>query len=444
MKPALTSKRALTTKPAPTSLRGRLPAWTATLYWKAAVFITVMCCVVAVVLGTLVHVMVTRQTVHQARTTALSRLDAATQSYIAGDPLRRGTALNPPALPDDLRDLALRGERGTMFGDVNGRRTMWAAGPAGGKALAVQLDYTRSAESIRGLDRAIILSSALAIGGTLLIGIFAVSRVTRRLHRTAAVARRISAGDLDARVADPRTTGPTSSQDEVAAVSAALDAMAASLQLRLQSEQRFTADVAHELRTPLAGLHASAELLPPGRPTELVQDRVQALRRLTEDLLEISRLDSRTEKVELDAHYLGLLAERAVAASGLPAEVRIVRDICLITDQRRLERVLGNLVGNAHRHGRPPVVLTVNGPVITLRDHGDGYPGYLLDHGPQRFRTEPTSNAGKGHGLGLTIAVGQARTIGAELRFTNAPDGGAVSTLTLPTPEEPADPGPLS
>ncbi|MDJ0341215.1 HAMP domain-containing sensor histidine kinase [Streptomyces sp. H10-C2] len=422
-------------------MRARLlPSWTATLYWKAAVFITMMCCVVALVLGTLVHVIVTRQTVHQARTTALSKLAAATQSYVAGDPLRRGTGLNPPELPEPLRDLALHGERGTMFGDVDGRRTMWAAGPAGGTALAVQVDYTRSAESIRGLDRAIIISSALAIGGTLLIGIFAVSRVTRRLHRTAAVARRISAGDLDARVADPRTTGPTSSQDEVAAVSAALDVMAASLQRRLQSEQRFTADVAHELRTPLAGLHASAELLPPGRPTELVQDRVQVLRRLTEDLLEISRLDSRTETVELDAHYLGRLAERAVAASGLETEVRIVRDVCLITDRRRLERVLGNLVSNAHRHGRPPVVLTVDGPVITVRDHGDGYPGYLLDHGPQRFRTEPTSNGNKGHGLGLTIAVGQARTISAELRFTNAPDGGAVSTLTLPTPEEGAGP----
>ncbi|MEV0261652.1 HAMP domain-containing sensor histidine kinase [Streptomyces sp. NPDC050617] len=419
--------------------RGR-PTWfrlarSGSLYAKFTLFLAVMCCIVAAVLGTLVHVIVTRQTVHQARSEALSRLDIAARSYVAGDRLRPEAALDAPELPDALRKMALRGERGTALGSFEGEPAMWAAGPADGKALTVKIDYRRSAETISGLDRAIVVSSALAIVGTLVIGVFAVSRVTRRLHRTADVARRISAGDLDARVGDPRTADLSRQQDEVAAVSAALDAMAGTLQARLQSEQRFTADVAHELRTPLAGLQASSDLLPPGRPTELVRDRVQALRRLTEDLLEISRLDSLTERADLDAHQLGRLAERAVRASGLPAEVRVVHDACVMTDRRRLERVLGNLLSNAHRHGLPPVVVTVDGPVITVRDHGEGYPAYLLDHGPQRFRTEPTAargGLGKGHGLGLTIAVGQARIIGAELEFSNDVGGGAVSTLRLP------------
>ncbi|CAM5583547.1 histidine kinase OS=Streptomyces fumanus OX=67302 GN=GCM10018772_50930 PE=4 SV=1 [Streptomyces fumanus] len=216
---------------------------------------------------------------------------------------------------------------------------------------------------------------------------------------------------------------------EVAAVAAALDSMAASLQGKLLAEQRFTADVAHELRTPLTGLHAAAELLPPGRPTELVRDRVAALRTLTEDLLEISRLDTGRERLEVDAEELGALARRVVRASGTDTEVRVVRDARVETDRRRLERVLGNLVGNAHRHGRAPVVLTVDGPVITVRDHGDGYPEYLLAHGPQRFRTE---GGAKGHGLGLTIARGQAEVLGARLEFTNPADGGAAAVLTLP------------
>ncbi|MEV6670309.1 HAMP domain-containing sensor histidine kinase [Streptomyces sp. NPDC051162] len=402
------------------------------LYGKFTLFLAVMCCVVAAVLGILVHVIVTRQTVHQARVEALERLDSAARAYSVGDPVHHQASLNPPELPPGLRDLALRGRRGTALGDDHGVATMWAATPAAGGVLASRLDYRHSAATIEGLDRAIIGSSTLAIGGTLLVGVFAVSRVTRRLHRTADVARRISAGDLDARVADPRTADLSKPQDEVAAVSAALDAMAATLQERLQSEQRFTADVAHELRTPLAGLQASADLLPPGRPTELVRDRVQALRRLTEDLLEISRLDSLTEQADFDEHQLGQLAERAVRASGLDAGVRVVRDACVVTDRRRLERVLGNLLANAHRHGRPPVTLTVDGPVITVRDHGEGYPGYLLEHGPQRFRTEPTGSGGKGHGLGLTIAAGQARIIEARLTFANAADGGAVTVLTLP------------
>ncbi|MEU0007782.1 HAMP domain-containing sensor histidine kinase [Streptomyces sp. NPDC006314] len=407
-----------------------LPQWAGALAVKAAAFITVMCCALAALLGVLVHVSVTNQTVGQARHLALSRLADATEAYEAGDRLLPGTGVDPEGLPAPLRALAARGKRGTMVSTHQGRPTMWAAGPAAGhRALAVEVDYSQQSRTIAGLDNAILWSSGLAIGATVLVGVFAVTRVTRRLHGTARVARRISAGDLDARVNDPRTKDPTRPPDEVAAVAAALDTMASSLQSKLLSEQRFTADVAHELRTPLTGLHAAAELLPPGRPTELVQDRVAALRTLTEDLLEISRLETGRERLEVDTEELGALAGRVVRASGTDTEVRIVRDARVETDRRRLERVLGNLVANAHKHGRRPVVLTVDGPVVTVRDHGGGFPEYLVAHGPQRFRTE---GGATGHGLGLTIASGQAEVLGARLFFGNAVDGGAVATLTLP------------
>lgn len=411
-------------------MRLALPQWAGTLAVKAAVFITVMCCALAALLGILVHVSVTNQTVGQARELALSRLEDATAAFEAGDPAGPGVELDPPDLPESLQKLAVSGERGTMVADHRGRPTMWAAGPADGeRALAVEVDYSQQARTIDGLDRAIVWSSALAIGVTALVGAFAVTRVTRRLHATARVARRISGGDLDARVDDPRTKeDSTRPPDEVAVVAAALDSMASSLQSKLLAEQRFTADVAHELRTPLTGLHAAAELLPAGRPTELVQDRVSALRTLTEDLLEISRLDSGRERSEPDSEPLAALAERVVRASGTETEVVVLRDVVVETDRRRLERVLGNLVANAHKHGRGPVSLTVDGPVVTVRDHGGGYPEYLVAHGPQRFRTE---GGAKGHGLGLTIALGQAEVLGARLSFGNAPDGGAVATLVL-------------
>ncbi|MER6911681.1 HAMP domain-containing sensor histidine kinase [Streptomyces sp. NPDC000594] len=443
--------------------RPRLPRWTATLTWKAALFITVMCCVLAALLGALVHTAVTTQTVDQAREKALEKLDSVTDAYRAGGPLPPYAAVDPPALPRQLRALAVDGERGTMIGTFGGRPTMWAAGPADGRALAVRIDHAHAARTINGLDRAIVGSSVLAIAATLLVGAFAVTRVTRRLHLTAQVARRIGAGDLDARVNDPRTQEPHRPPDEVAIVSAALDTMAATLQRKLLSEQRFTADVAHELRTPLTGLTAAAELLPEGRPAELVRDRVRTMRALTEDLLEISRLDAGGERVDLDLHRLGEVTERVVRAAeadtgetagprsetdpgtgtgGTGArprtEVRVLRDATVETDRRRLERVLGNLVANAHRHGAAPVVLTVDGPVVTVADGGPGYPAYLLAHGPARFRTE----GGKGHGLGLTIAVGQAEVIGARLRFGNGPDGGAVARLELPDAPPPGPPAP--
>ena len=410
--------------------RPALPHWAGTLAVKVAVFITVMCCGLAAMLGVLVHVSVTDQTVGQARRLALSRLSDATRAYAAGDSLLPGAGVDPPGLPTALRELAVGGDRGTMVSLHRGRPTMWAAGPADRhRALAVEVDYYQQSRTIAGLDRSILWSSGLAIGATLLVGAVAVTRVTRRLRTTATVARRISAGDLDARVDDPRTKDRSRPQDEVAAVAAALDTMAASLQGKLLSEQRFTADVAHELRTPLTGLHAAAELLPAGRPTELVRDRVAALRTLTEDLLEISRLDTGREKLDLDTEELGALASRVVRGSGTDTEVIVVRDVQVETDRRRLERVLGNLVANAHKHGRGPVSLTVDGPVVSVRDHGDGYPDYLVEHGPQRFRTE---GGAKGHGLGLTIAAGQAEVLGARLEFANAVGGGAVATLTLP------------
>ncbi|MCX5194398.1 HAMP domain-containing histidine kinase [Streptomyces sp. NBC_00249] len=415
-------------------MRRVLPAWTASLTWKSVCFIVVMCCSLAAVLGVLVHAEVTRQTVATARDKALGKLHDASRAYEAGEALPPDSGIDPPGLPEGLRALAVSGQRGTVVAEYRGQPLMWAAAPADGRALATAVDYGQSARTIRGLDNAIIGSSVLAIGGTLLVGAFAVRRVTRRLHQTATVARRITQGDLDARVGDPRTRDAARHQDEVSTVAGALDTMAGTLQRKLQSEQRFTADVAHELRTPLTGLQAASELLPEGRPTELVRERVRTMRQLTEDLLEISRLDAGSGVVETDLHQLERLVRRVVRGVGtgagagpLDTEVVVVRDVHVETDRRRLERVLGNLVANAHKHGRGPVVVTVDGPVVTVRDHGDGYPEYLLTQGPQRFRS-----GGKGHGLGLTIAVGQAEAIGARLEFRRAEGGGALAVLTLP------------
>ncbi|MET9936099.1 two-component sensor histidine kinase, partial [Streptomyces sp. NPDC006324] len=77
----------------------RRPAWTATLTWKAALFIAVMCCALAALLGALVHVSVTRQTVDDAREKALVRLGEVTDLYEAGEPLPRFAGVDPPDLP---------------------------------------------------------------------------------------------------------------------------------------------------------------------------------------------------------------------------------------------------------------------------------------------------------------------------------------------------------
>ncbi|MFH8567176.1 sensor histidine kinase [Streptomyces sp. NPDC017993] len=428
------------------------------LRWKIALTVTAVCCAVAAVLGVLVHNAVARQTVGQVRKEARADLDTALDLYEYGTS-REGinSVLDPPELPGPLDKLARHGERGSMVGTYHGRPVMWAAAPAGDQVMAVWSPYGNTRRSLEMLDTAILGSAVLAATAVALAGLFLAHRISRRLSTTAAVARRITAGDLDARVGDtagPRARGGPAGQDEVGAVAAAMDSMAGSLQSRLQAEQRFTADVAHELRTPLTGILASADLLPEGRPKEMINDRLRALHRLTEDLLEISRLDSGAEHADLAAYELGALVERSVRATGLDTEVRIAAETVVDTDRRRLDRILANLVINAHRHGRPPVVVTVDAPsggppTIEVRDHGPGYPDDLLHHGPQRFRTDAPGR-GKGHGLGLTIAVGQAAVLGIDLSFTNAPDGGAHAILRLPThppselPDFERDPEPKS
>ncbi|MEV0368403.1 HAMP domain-containing sensor histidine kinase [Streptomyces sp. NPDC050636] len=416
--------------------------------WKFALTVTAVCCAVAAVLGVLVHNAVARETVGHVRKHAREDLDTALDLFEYGTS-REGinSLLNPPELPAPLRSLAHSGERGSMVGTYRGKSVMWAAAPADSQVLAVWSPYGSARRSLEMLDTAILGSAVLAATAVAFAGLLLAQRISRRLVTTAAVARRISAGDLDARVGDCMGRKPGSgsaAQDEVAAVAAALDQVAGSLQSRLQAEQRFTADVAHELRTPLTGILASADLLPEGRPKEMINDRLRALHRLTEDLLEISRLDSGAEHADLDSYELGSLVERAVRATGLDTEVRIAADpatgtaadTVVETDRRRLDRIIANLVINAHRHGAPPVVVTVDAPpggtpTVEVRDHGPGYPDELLHHGPQRFRTDAPGR-GKGHGLGLTIAVGQAAVLGVDLRFGNAPDGGARTTLHLP------------
>ncbi|MER5765976.1 HAMP domain-containing sensor histidine kinase [Streptomyces sp. NPDC002082] len=407
---------------------------TSSLRWKIAMTTTAVCCAVAAALGILVHNVVARQLVGEVRKDVDRELDYALAQYEYGTARGDGnSALDPPGLPPPLRDLVARGLTGSMTGTHDGKPVMWAAGPADGKPLAVWVPYDSTRTRLREIDTAILVSAVLAAGVVALAGIFLAGRISRRLATTAAVARRISAGDLDARVGFPADgDGPrTRSRDEVRDVAQALDSMAASLQARLEAEKRFTADVAHELRTPLTGSLAAAALLPEGRPKEMINDRLGALHLLTEDLLEISRLDSGVERADLARVELGRAVERAAASTRLPVAVRIERDAVVLTDRRRLDRILANLLVNAHKHGRPPVEVTVTGPLVTVRDHGPGYPDELIEQGPRRFRTGDPGR-GRGHGLGLTIAAGQAEVLEIELRFSNAPDGGAVTTLLLP------------
>ncbi|MGW6785367.1 two-component system sensor histidine kinase CseC [Streptomyces sp. NPDC054987] len=393
--------------------------------WKITLAIAAVGALVTIALSLVVHSAARVSMLESAREVQLERVQFISRNAEAGRKPPMGAKLNDPELPSELRQKAQSGRRGTYIQErPHGLPEVWAAVPLGnGQMLSLHTPFRESANLLPDLDRALVIGGLAAVIAGSALGVLIGGQISRRLRKAAAAAQRVAHGDPDVRVRD--AVGGVV-RDETDDLARAVDAMADALQQRLEAEQRVTADIAHELRTPVTGLLTAAELLPPGRPTELVRDRAQALRALVEDVLEVARLDSASERAELQDVALGEFVSRRVKVLMPEATVRIVADEVVSTDPRRLERILGNLLANAARYGRPPVQVDVEGRVVRVRDHGPGFPEALLREGPSRFRTGSTDRAGVGHGLGLTIAEGQARVLGARLTFRNVAAPGVL------------------
>ncbi|WP_328915329.1 MULTISPECIES: HAMP domain-containing sensor histidine kinase [unclassified Streptomyces] len=405
------------------------------LRWKLSVAIAGVSALVAVALSLVVHNAAQVSMINSTRDVQDERVQSALRIYETTGRLVFYARLDDPDLPKALKDYAAKGQRATYVENSgDGTPTVWAETPANdGGVLSLKSTFTDRYSVLVDLDRALMVGAlAVVVGGTA-IGVLIGGRMSRRLRKAATAARKVADGDTDVRVRE--AIGGRRVRDETDELARAVDAMADALQLRLEAERRVTADIAHELRTPVTGLVTAAELLPPGRPSELVRDRVHALRTLVEDVLEVARLDGAAEHADLQDVALGEFVRRRVPAFAPDAKVLVTEDAVVQTDPRRLERILGNLLANANRHGEPQIEVVVDGPYVRVRDHGPGFAPALLREGPSRFRTGSSDRSGSGHGLGLTIAAGQARVLGARLTFRNAPEedgGGAVAQLLLP------------
>lgn len=368
------------------------------------------------------------------RDSVLAEYQEAARHYrVSEGRVTAGLEVDPVKVPEDLRRaVGPGGARSVTYleADASGT-TVWAAGPGeDGQLLAFRRHFPQTLfEDLEHATRSAAVVGAL---GASIVGLGLAASMARRLRRSTRQADRIKDGELDARL-------PQRGRDEIAQLSAAVNAMAQALAARIETERAVTANIAHELRTPIAGLLTASSLLPgDDRPTEMVRERAVRLRDLMEDVLEVARIDNGGERAEPREVELAALARRVVA--GVQADrpqaavaVEVIHDTVRETDPRRLDRVLTNLVTNALRHGAEPVVVEVDGPELRVRDHGPGFPPELIAHGPQRFRT----GGNGGLGLGLAIATGQAGVIGARLSWHNPPKGGAVVTITLP--RTPAD-----
>jgi signal transduction histidine kinase len=393
------------------------------LRWRLSAVIALVSAVLAVALSLLVRTEFSRVQLADARRVQDERIQLVVHDYGLTGRASLGSRMDAQDVPAALRAAVSGGRRATYLERTADGAWIWAAAETDGHVLSLRSPYTDRDDALRQLDNALILGSGGVLVLAAVLGVLLGGRLSRRLRRAAVAARQVAEGDATLSVGAEIGARP---RDETTELAQAVDAMAAALRERIVAEQRVTADIAHELRTPVTGLVTAAELLPPSRPAELVRDRVGVLRSLVEDILEVARLDTATEQAELVEVPLGEFVARRVP-SAVVTDAETVR-----TDPRRLERVLVNLLQNAERHGEPPVVVEVTGRTISVRDHGPGFSAELLRDGPSRFRTADP-NRSDGHGLGLTIAVAQARVLSAELTLANAADGGAEVVVALPS-----------
>ena len=302
----------------------------------------------------------------------------------------------------------------------------------------------------------VLALTSLPIILALPIGVFALlHRLLLPVRLTVHAATKAAEGDLDVRV-------EVHGADEMAALGRAFNAMTSSLQDTItrydelaKLQQRFVSDVSHELRTPLTTIRMAEEIvwdnrddLPAHarRSAELLHDQTERMEQMLADLLEISRYDAASALLDVEEHDLrpivtrvvegcAELAQRQGVAVIIDAPSRAAAEI----DERRIERVIRNLVVNAIEHADgTDVTITVatsdTDVACRVRDRGVGMTQEVADHVFDRFYRADTARARTtgGTGLGLAIATEDVAIHGGRLQAYGEPGKGASFLMTLP------------
>jgi two-component system sensor histidine kinase MtrB len=352
-------------------------------------------------------------------------------------------------VPADLRRLAAHGQIAYERQTIAGVPYLTVAEPIPGRGTQLYFFYDER-QLWADLDqlRNILVSGWLVLvvlSG--LVGMLLARRTLQPVAGASAAARSLAEGLLDTRL-------PAQGEDEFGAWAASFNYMADALQAKITAlteaearERRFTADVAHELRTPLTALVNEAALLQrhvaempadAAQLTGLLTQDVSRLRRLIDDLMEISRIDAGVERLRVEPVDLAVLVRGIVHSRGWEPQVDVAGTGPVVTtDTRRLERIVANLIGNAVEHGGGNAHVRLNGngdgAVIEVGDDGPGIPPEFLPRLFERFSKADPSRTAAGSGLGLAIAHENAALLGGSITVASAAGHGATFTLHLPS-----------
>lgn len=317
--------------------------------------------------------------------------------------------------------------------------------PLGG-AFQRNLDFeqTLSGRITSAALKASLIAGALSLALAILLGYLLIKPV----RKLTLAASKLAEGDLSQRV-------EVSGSGEITTLGQTFNHMASSLQQAEERRRAMTADIAHELRTPLAIQRANLEAIQDGiyqfdqENLERLLEQNDLLTRMVEDLRTLALSDAEELTLYKENISIAELTEQVVEQFKPRAKqdsISLLMDLdedlpFLEVDARRVEQILNNLLSNAINHTPSEGQITIQllhtdrSIEICIHNSGEGIPEHALPYIFNRFyRADPArTRQHGGSGLGLTIARKLAEVHGGSLTAENHPEGGALFCLNLPT-----------
>jgi two-component system, OmpR family, sensor histidine kinase BaeS len=294
------------------------------------------------------------------------------------------------------------------------------------------------------VDRGILIGALIAVALAAMAAGVAAYYLTRPLKRLTTAAQAVAGGDLSHRV---DVSGP----GEVERLGEAFNEMAGSLAESEDLRRRLVADVAHELRNPIASLRAQTEAIAEGvmaaDPARLasIADDTRYLSRLVEDLQELAAAEAGQLRYEMHPMDLAVAACRAVehaaarAHDGVALTCESIGESPVVADEGRIGQVMRNLLDNALRHTESGSVTVVTSQdagraIVEVLDTGGGIPDADLPYIFERFYRADAARARDtgGSGVGLAVSRRIVEDHGGQVFARNREGGGAVIGFTLP------------
>jgi two-component system sensor histidine kinase MprB len=375
-----------------------------------------------------------------------ARFSAYSTDYVAAVTADGQEAGNPIPIDKAIKEVA-RGTRPAFFrnapaeteqGPIILREVVAPADGGGAVVVARNIDYI-----FHDLERLRLILVLVGVGAVLAAAGLAalVSRAT-----LAPVLRLTAAAERIARTRDPSERVSETGKGELARLGGAFNTMLGALEDSLETQRRFVADASHELRTPLTSMQTNIEVLRQHERLDSTQRaqlfgdlerEAHEMRDLITGLLELARGDANLERrpVQLD-ELVEASVDRARARFPSVRWDDAVEPAQITGVPERLERAVWNLLENAGKwntNGRPVEVRLTRDGELTVRDHGPGIAAEDRERIFDRFYRASSARALPGSGLGLAIVREVAEAHGGTVAAEDAPGGGALLRLRLPT-----------